>query len=77
MKIIVYYLLNRSPPAWMKVNSEMNGSALPNGLINDTRIYQAWANYYVKWMEAYENSDITFWLQINYKLGVKLLEFKV
>lgn len=42
-----------SPPAWMKSNQEMNhgGTLLPE-------YYQVWANYYVKFIEAYEKAGL-------------------
>ena len=45
-----------SPPAWMKSNNMMNqgGYLLPE-------YYQAWANYYVKFIEAYEREDLPIW----------------
>jgi len=49
-----------SPPAWMKGNNQMAGSSRP-GLKADPRYHQAWANYYVKFISAYETHNITFW----------------
>jgi glucosylceramidase len=45
-----------SPPAWMKSNNDMlhGGSLLPE-------FYEAWANYYVKFIKAYENEGIPIW----------------
>lgn len=45
-----------SPPAWMKSNNRMNegGYLLPE-------YYQSWANYYVKFIDAYEENDIPIW----------------
>lgn len=42
-----------SPPAWMKTNNEMNngGKLLP-------KYYQVWANYYVKFIEAYQKAGL-------------------
>ncbi|MFH5881045.1 glycoside hydrolase family 30 protein [Liberiplasma polymorphum] len=42
-----------SPPAWMKTNNEMNhgGSLKPE-------FFQPWANYYIKFINAYENAGI-------------------
>ena len=45
-----------SPPAWMKTNSKMN---FGGRLKNDYR--EAWANYYCKFIEHYENEDIPIW----------------
>lgn len=45
-----------SPPAWMKDNNDMlhGGKLLP-------QYYQAWANYYVKFIQAYEKEKIPVW----------------
>lgn len=45
-----------SPPAWMKDNKNMlqGGKLLPE-------YYQSWADYYVKFIEAYEAHDIPVW----------------
>ena len=45
-----------SAPAWMKSNNHLNGQGylLPE-------YYQAWANYFVKFLNAYKDNDITFW----------------
>ena len=45
-----------SPPAWMKSNHDVlhGGSLLPE-------FYQSWANYYVKFIEAYESEGIPIW----------------
>ncbi|HOW24272.1 MAG TPA: glycoside hydrolase family 30 protein [Bacteroidales bacterium] len=45
-----------SPPAWMKDNNNMlqGGKLLP-------AFYQSWANYYVKFIQAYENLGIPIW----------------
>lgn len=45
-----------SPPAWMKDNNDLlhGGKLLP-------QYYQAWANYYVKFIEAYEKEKIPVW----------------
>jgi len=45
-----------SPPAWMKSNHDVlhGGSLLPE-------FYEAWANYYVKFIEAYESEGIPIW----------------
>ena len=45
-----------SPPAWMKSNHDMlhGGSLLP-------QFYGAWANYYVKFIKAYESEGIPIW----------------
>jgi glucosylceramidase len=45
-----------SPPAWMKSNNSMQhaGKLLP-------AFYQSWANYYVKFIEAYKKEGINIW----------------
>lgn len=45
-----------SPPAWMKDNNDMlhGGKLLP-------AFNQAWANYYVKFIQEYEKTGITVW----------------
>lgn len=45
-----------SPPAWMKSNNDMlhGGVLLP-------KFYQAWANYYIKTIQAYEKEGIPIW----------------
>ena len=43
-------------PPWMKSNHEVNGKGylLPE-------YYQPWANYFVKFLEAYKEQGIEFW----------------
>ncbi|MDX2285391.1 MAG: glycoside hydrolase family 30 protein [Bacteroidia bacterium] len=50
------YVSPWSPPAWMKDNGNMlqGGSLKPE-------FYQAWANYYVKFIQAYERQGIPVW----------------
>ncbi len=45
-----------SPPAWMKTNASMlkGGQLLPE-------YRQSWANYFVKFIQAYEKEDIPIW----------------
>jgi glucosylceramidase len=45
-----------SPPSWMKTNAQMNqgGKLKPE-------FRQAWANYFVKFVQAYEAHGITVW----------------
>lgn len=45
-----------SPPAWMKTNNNMlqGGSLLP-------QYNQSWANYYIKFIRAYEKEGIPVW----------------
>ena len=53
---LVFYASPWSPPAFMKTNNHMlqGGKLLPE-------FNQAWANYYVKFIEAYEAEDIPVW----------------
>ncbi len=43
-----------SPPAWMKTNDSVVGGKL----IDDPRIYRAYALYFVKFIEAYQRSGV-------------------
>ncbi|WP_028558763.1 glycoside hydrolase family 30 protein [Paenibacillus pinihumi] len=45
-----------SPPAWMKTNGEMN-----NGGKLKPEYREAWARYYVKFIEAYEAEGLPVW----------------
>jgi glucosylceramidase len=45
-----------SPPAWMKTNNDI----LHGGKLK-TDFYQAWANYYVKFIKAYESEGMPIW----------------
>lgn len=53
---LVFYASPWSPPAFMKTNNNMlqGGKLLPE-------YRQAWANYYVKFIEAYEAEGIPVW----------------
>lgn len=53
---LVFYASPWSPPAFMKTNKNMlrGGKLLP-------QFRQAWANYYVKFIEAYEKEGIPVW----------------
>lgn len=53
---LVFYASPWSPPAFMKTNNNMlqGGKLLPE-------YSQAWANYYVKFIEAYEAEGIPVW----------------
>ncbi|MGB5418125.1 glycoside hydrolase family 30 protein [Algibacter sp.] len=53
---LVFYASPWSPPAFMKTNKDMlhGGKLLPE-------YNQAWANYYVKFIEAYEAEGIPVW----------------
>lgn len=45
-----------SPPAWMKTNNDM----LKGGKLKK-EFYQSWANYYVKFIQAYQKKGIPVW----------------
>jgi glucosylceramidase len=45
-----------SPPAWMKSNNDM----LHGGKLKP-EFYQSWANYYIKFIEAYKKEGIPTW----------------
>lgn len=45
-----------SPPAWMKTNNNM----LQGGKLKP-EYFQVWANYFVKYFEAYAKENIPFW----------------
>lgn len=53
---LVFYASPWSPPPFMKTNKNMlqGGKLLPD-------YYQAWANYFVKFIEAYEAEGIPVW----------------
>lgn len=53
---IPLYVSPWSPPAWMKSNKNMlrGGKLLPE-------YRTAWANYYIKFIQAYEKRDIPIW----------------
>jgi len=55
-KDLVFYASPWSPPAFMKSNNNMlqGGKLLPE-------FRQAWANYYVKFIQAYEEEGIPVW----------------
>lgn len=44
-----------SSPTWMKENREFKGALLLK------EYYQLWADYYIKFFEAYEAEGIKFW----------------
>ena len=62
-----------SPPKWMKApvlprspgdgpaRQSMNGSATPNGLLDDPRVKKSWALYISKWITAYESKGVPIW----------------
>lgn len=43
-------------PIWMKHNGKYTG---PDVLRHD--MYQSWANYHIKFLQAYKAHDIKFW----------------
>ncbi|CAB02924.1 Putative glucosylceramidase 3 [Caenorhabditis elegans] len=47
-----------SAPGWMKVTGRMRGGG---AMRNDKRVYQAYADYFFKFFEAYSSHAITFW----------------
>ena len=49
-----------SPPAWMKLSGQMNGSSTPC-LKEDPRVHRAWALYFVEWLRVYQARNISFW----------------
>jgi len=53
---LVFYASPWSPPAFMKTNNNMlkGGKLLP-------QYYQSWANYFVKFIKAYEKEGIPVW----------------
>ncbi len=53
---VVVYASPWSPPAWMKDNNNM----LQGGKLKK-EYYQNWANYYVKFIKAYEAEKIPIW----------------
>jgi glucosylceramidase len=50
------YISPWSPPAWMKGNNNM----LQGGLLRE-EYYQSWADYFVKFIKAYENDGVPVW----------------
>jgi glucosylceramidase len=55
-KNIRFFASPWSPPAWMKDNNDM----LHGGKLKP-EFYQSWAEYYVKFFEAYKKEGIDFW----------------
>lgn len=51
-----FYFSPWSPPAWMKSNNDM----LKGGKLLE-KYYQTWADYYVKFIQAYEKRNIPVW----------------
>ncbi len=53
---LTFYVSPWSPPAWMKDNNDM----LQGGKLKP-EFYDAWANYYVKFIQGYEKLGIPVW----------------
>ena len=53
---LALYVSPWSPPAWMKDNNNM----LQGGKLKP-EYYQSWANYYVKFIKAYEANQVPVW----------------
>ncbi|SRR5579871_1373330 len=53
---LILYCSPWSPPAWMKTNNDI----LHGGKLKP-QYYQAWANYYVKFINAYKDEGIPIW----------------
>ena len=49
-----------SSPAWMKNNSQINHGGFLIGNPGGP-YYQTWADYFVKFLDAYKANDIEFW----------------
>ena len=48
-----------SPPGWMKESGEMEGlKGKPNTLINDAKVFSAYATYFVKYIQAYQKNGV-------------------
>uniref|UniRef100_A0A8R1DR70 Glucosylceramidase n=1 Tax=Caenorhabditis japonica TaxID=281687 RepID=A0A8R1DR70_CAEJA len=47
-----------SAPGWMKVTGRMRGGG---AMRNDKRVYQAYADYFIKFFQAYSSHNIPFW----------------
>jgi glucosylceramidase len=50
-----------SPPPWMKINQQFDGSAKPYGLLDDPRIHHAYAKYISTYLTKYKAEGINFW----------------
>jgi len=55
------FLTPWSPPSWMKINNQMDGSASPLGLIQTPQIFTSWALFFSKFITAYKSEGIDFW----------------
>lgn len=47
-----------SPPGWMKVSGTMDKGGDDSRLRDDKRVYQSWADYFVRYLEAYRAEGI-------------------
>ncbi|NXC40780.1 GLCM Glucosylceramidase, partial [Penelope pileata] len=47
-------------PGWMKCNEDVRGKGTLKGQAGD-KYHQTWANYFVKFLDAYAEHNITFW----------------
>ena len=52
-----------SAPAWMKKNNYMNCDLGPWTCVlkDDSRVKQAWANYFTKYIDAYDAHGVNIW----------------
>jgi glucosylceramidase len=50
-----------SPPAWMKSNASMICNTGSGNASLLSGFYQAWATYFVKWIQAYQGNGIPIW----------------
>lgn len=50
-----------SPPAWMKSNGSMICNTGSGNASLLSQFYQAWADYFVKWIQAYQSNGIPIW----------------
>lgn len=50
-----------SPPAWMKSNGSMICNTGSGNASLLSQYYQAWATYFVKWIQAYQANGIPIW----------------
>jgi glucosylceramidase len=50
-----------SAPAWMKSNNSMIGNTGSGASTLQTQYYQAWADYFVKWIQAYQAAGVPIW----------------
>ena len=57
---LLLYASAWSAPAWMKTNNALNGRGFLKGNATGP-YYEAWAKYYVKFLDAYKKEGIKFW----------------